>query len=177
MFWPRVEAVVSADLRLHHDNAPTHTSAVATAKLVELGYELLPHPPYSPYLAQPDRNLSYEIESVGRHGGLLCRPPENVFFRWVKEVGASLGQVYRSKRRLCWEIHRHFSKIVVFLLQAKYLSDRPRIHLSTVNFSWWSLFVCYEESMRLCRLQSFLKIYWIRNVPFKVSTQKIYIFQ
>ena len=37
-----------------HDNAPTHTSAVVTAKLVELGYELLPHPPYSPDLAPCD---------------------------------------------------------------------------------------------------------------------------
>jgi len=26
----------------HHDNAPAHTSALAKAKLVELGYELLP---------------------------------------------------------------------------------------------------------------------------------------
>ena len=31
----------------HHDNAPAYTSVVATAKLVELGYKLLPHPPYS----------------------------------------------------------------------------------------------------------------------------------
>ena len=38
----------------HHDNAPAHTSAVATAKLVELSYELLPHPPYSPDLAPCD---------------------------------------------------------------------------------------------------------------------------
>ena len=38
----------------HHDNAPVHTSAVATAKLLELGYELLPHPPYSPDLAPCD---------------------------------------------------------------------------------------------------------------------------
>ena len=51
-----------------------------------------------------------------RHGSLLCRPPENVFFRRVKKVGASMGQVYRVKRRLCWEINRHFSKIFVFLL-------------------------------------------------------------
>ena len=34
----------------HHDNTPAHTYTVATAKLVELGYELLPHPPYSPDL-------------------------------------------------------------------------------------------------------------------------------
>ena len=38
----------------HHDNAPAHTSVVATAKLVELGYELLPHSPYSPDLAPCD---------------------------------------------------------------------------------------------------------------------------
>ncbi|KAG5310509.1 SETMR methyltransferase, partial [Acromyrmex insinuator] len=37
------------------DNAPAHSSAVATAKLVyELRYELLPHPPYSPDLAPCD---------------------------------------------------------------------------------------------------------------------------
>ena len=38
----------------HHDNAPAHTSVVPTAKLVELGYELPPHPPYSPDLAPCD---------------------------------------------------------------------------------------------------------------------------
>jgi len=35
----------------HHDNAPAHTSALAKAKL---GYELLPHPPYSSDLAPCD---------------------------------------------------------------------------------------------------------------------------
>jgi len=35
----------------HHDNASAHTSALSKAKLVELGNELLPHPPYSPDLA------------------------------------------------------------------------------------------------------------------------------
>ncbi|EGI69773.1 Mariner Mos1 transposase, partial [Acromyrmex echinatior] len=35
-------------------NASAHSSAVATAKLVELHYELLPHPPYSPDLAPCD---------------------------------------------------------------------------------------------------------------------------
>ena len=36
---------------LLHDNAPAHTSAVATTAVAECGYELLPHPPYLPYLA------------------------------------------------------------------------------------------------------------------------------
>ena len=34
-----------------HDNAPAHSVAIATAKLVELRYELLPHPTYSSDLA------------------------------------------------------------------------------------------------------------------------------
>ena len=38
----------------HHDNAPAYTSAIATAKLFYLRYEILPHPPYSPDLAPSD---------------------------------------------------------------------------------------------------------------------------
>ena len=34
----------------HHDNALAHTSAIATDKLFDLRYEILPHPPYSPDL-------------------------------------------------------------------------------------------------------------------------------
>lgn len=41
----------------HHDNAPAHSSVVAQVKLHELGYELLPHPPYSPDLAPCDYYL------------------------------------------------------------------------------------------------------------------------
>ena len=38
----------------HQDNAPCHKSLKTMAKLSELGYELLPHPPYSPDLAPSD---------------------------------------------------------------------------------------------------------------------------
>lgn len=38
----------------HQDNAPAHNSMVAMAKLHQLRYELLPHPPYSPDLAPSD---------------------------------------------------------------------------------------------------------------------------
>jgi len=39
---------------LLHDNAPAHTSAVATSAVAECSYELLLHPPYSPDLAPSD---------------------------------------------------------------------------------------------------------------------------
>ena len=38
----------------HQDNAPAHKCAVAMAKLHQLGYELVDHPPYSPDLAASD---------------------------------------------------------------------------------------------------------------------------
>lgn len=38
----------------HHDNAPAHTSIVAVAKINDLKFELMPHPPYSPDLAPSD---------------------------------------------------------------------------------------------------------------------------
>ena len=42
---------------LHQDNAPIHTSRVAMEAVRECGYELLPHPPYSPDLAPSDFHL------------------------------------------------------------------------------------------------------------------------
>ena len=41
----------------HQDNAPCHKSLATMAKLNELSFELLPHPPYSPDLAPSDHYL------------------------------------------------------------------------------------------------------------------------
>jgi len=46
--------VTKKKVLFHHDNAPAHSSGVFAAKLHELRYELLPHPPYSPDLAPCD---------------------------------------------------------------------------------------------------------------------------
>lgn len=42
---------------LQHDNAPAHTASVVTNTIKELGWEILPHPPYSPDLAPSDYHL------------------------------------------------------------------------------------------------------------------------
>ena len=39
---------------LLHDNAPAHTSQIAMAAATDCGFEILPHPPYSPDLAPSD---------------------------------------------------------------------------------------------------------------------------
>jgi len=41
------------------DNAPAHTSGVATSTVAQCGYELLPHPPYSPDLAPSEAQTSF----------------------------------------------------------------------------------------------------------------------
>jgi histone-lysine N-methyltransferase SETMAR len=41
----------------HQDNAPVHSCTVAAQKIKELGFELVPHPPYSPDLAPSDFHL------------------------------------------------------------------------------------------------------------------------
>ena len=42
------------EVLFHQDNAPCHKSLATMAKLNELSFELLPHPPYSPDLAPID---------------------------------------------------------------------------------------------------------------------------
>jgi histone-lysine N-methyltransferase SETMAR len=44
-------------VRLSHDNTKPHTAKVIGQKLEELGWQVLPHPPYSPDLAPSDYHL------------------------------------------------------------------------------------------------------------------------
>jgi histone-lysine N-methyltransferase SETMAR len=48
---------------LLHDNARPHVGKVVLKKLNELGYEVLPHPPYSPDLAPTDYHLFKHLDN------------------------------------------------------------------------------------------------------------------
>ena len=60
---------IRAGILLQQDNARVHTCHVATAAAIECGYELLPHPAYSPDLAPSDYHLFSNLKKHlrGRH--------------------------------------------------------------------------------------------------------------
>ena len=70
-------------VRLLHDNAPAHTSAIVTAFLKKEKVTVLPHPPYSPDLAPCD------------------------FFLFPKLKAFLAGRKYQSRQALGSAIHQY----------------------------------------------------------------------
>lgn len=50
-------------VRFLHDNAPAHRAKMTSEKLANLGWEVLPHPPYSPDLAPTDYYLFRALQN------------------------------------------------------------------------------------------------------------------
>ena len=63
----------------HQDNAPSHTSAVAMAKIHELRFELLDHPPYSPDLA-PSKFILFPHLKIALGGQRFSSNEEPITF-------------------------------------------------------------------------------------------------
>lgn len=70
---------------LQHDNARPHVAQETLKKLNELGYETLPHPPYSPDLAPTDYHIFKHLEHFLREQLLNDREhAENAFREFVE---------------------------------------------------------------------------------------------
>ena len=59
----RPELVNREVIVFRHDNARPHTALTSREKLLQLGWEALPHPPYSPDLAPSDFHLFRSLQN------------------------------------------------------------------------------------------------------------------
>ena len=97
--------------KLLHDNARPHVSKHTVQKLKELGYEVLPHPPYSPDFSPTDYHLFRNLNNFVK--GKLFENDDQVksafsdfvslqssefFSSGIKKVGATLGKMCRKRR-------------------------------------------------------------------------------
>ena len=59
----RPELANRKEIMFHHDNARPHTSLATRTKLLELGWEMTSHPPYSSDLAPSDYHLFRNLQN------------------------------------------------------------------------------------------------------------------
>ena len=68
---------LTCDVLLLQDNVPAQTPQVAMTAVTECGFEILPHPPYSPDMAPSDFSLFPKLKShlpgkqYGRNEGVI----------------------------------------------------------------------------------------------------------
>ena len=67
---------------LIHDNARPHSANLAKNTTQELGWEVIPHPPYSPDVASSDFNL---FSSLSNNLQGTSFPGENVLRTWLED--------------------------------------------------------------------------------------------
>lgn len=107
-----------------------HTFAVSMAKIRKLNFELLQHPPYSTDLAASDffPNLRFASNKrvIAQHI-LILKICQILLFRRLKEVGETLGKVYRVKR---WFIPQH----QFYLTKTVHLELRSEISLKKTGY-------------------------------------------
>ena len=80
-------------VRFLHDNARPHTARMTRMKLLELGWELLPHLPYSPDLAPSDFHL---FRSLSNPIDAMKFDDTAQLFAWIENFFASKGQQFYS---------------------------------------------------------------------------------
>ena len=88
-----------------HDNARPHMANVVTEKLLVHGWEVLPHPPYSPDMSPPDFDLFPKLKKSMR-----------VRFSSLEELSAVSTQAVQQldEQRLCLGWNSEASQRLVF---------------------------------------------------------------
>ena len=89
----RPELVNRKHITFHQDNARPHVSLMTRQKLLQLGWEVLIHPPYSPDIAPSDFHLFRSLQnSLNRKN-----------FNSLEDCKRHLGQFFAQKDKMFWE--------------------------------------------------------------------------
>ena len=106
------------------------------AKLCELHFELLPHPPYSPNLTPSNYWLFAKLKRIFQgkrfdtqwrrdlgNWGIFRGQKQIVQQKRHRIVREALESVYHPRRRLCWWIKLNFAKKLLFYLLGLWLIE------------------------------------------------------
>ena len=97
----------------HHDNARQHTNLVTRQKLLQHGWDVLPHPPYSPDLAPSDFYLFRSLQNflndktfasedlIKQHLDKFLAEKDGKFYERYYEVAREMTEGHRTKRLIC----------------------------------------------------------------------------
>lgn len=89
---------------LLHDNARPHVSQITLQKLRQLGYETLPHPPYSPDLSPPDYHFFKCLDSFLSEKRFANQTDvENAFKEFVESRNSEFFQTGINKLVSRWQ--------------------------------------------------------------------------
>ena len=77
----------------HQDNARPHVSLMTRQKLLQLGWEVLIHPPYSPDIATSDFHLFRSLQILSMEK----------YFNSLEGCKTHLEQFFAQKDKKCWE--------------------------------------------------------------------------
>ena len=104
----RPELATLKGVIFHQDNARPHTSLVTRKKLLKLGWEVMPHPPYSPDLAPSDYHL---FRSFQNHlNGKKFDSNEAVKNELIQFL--PLRTKLSTKAELCMKLTKKWQKVI-----------------------------------------------------------------
>ena len=93
LYEKRPELVNRKHIIFHQDNASPHVSLISRQKLLELGWEVVIHPPYSPDITPSDFNLFRSLQSS----------LNGKSFNSLEDCKRHLEQFFAQKDKKFWE--------------------------------------------------------------------------
>ena len=106
--WP--ELVNRQGVVFRQNNARSHTSLVTRQKLLQLEWDVLPHPPYSLDLAPSDYYLFRSLQTRQKPlEPIFCQQASKIVWAWNQSLARNMAKDIRSK----WRIHNFIKCFII----------------------------------------------------------------